>query len=300
MVSEAAVMQLLLILAAAGLIAFGVRRGLAPLRRLRGEVRARGANDLTPIDTRSVPREVAPLIHAINAHTERQRQLSDAQVRFVANASHQLKTPLTLLRAQVDHALQQHDLDRMRTVVNRMHLSTQSTQRLVNQLLSLARSEPGRTLAIDEVDLAELAREQTFELLTLARAKAIDLGFEGEMAVPVRGEPVMLRELVANLGHNAVSYTPPGGHVTVRVDRHNGRPRLCVIDNGPGIPPDERARVFERFYRGSGAGDQGTGLGLAIVQEICDRHQIQISLDDGPDGKGLCIQLLWPAADAVT
>lgn len=299
MVSEAAVMQLLLILAAAGLIAYGVRRGLAPLKRLRGEVRSRGANDLTPIDTRSVPREVAPLIHAINSHTERQRQLSDAQVRFVANASHQLKTPLTLLRAQVDHALQQPDLDRMRTVVSRMHLSTQSTQRLVNQLLSLARSEPGRTLDIDEVDLAELAREQTFELLTLARAKSIDLGFEGDLAVRVRGEPVMLRELVANLGHNAVSYTPPGGHVTVRVDRHDGRPRLCVIDNGPGIPADERAKVFERFYRGSGAGDQGTGLGLAIVQEICDRHQIHISLDDGPDGKGLCIQLLWPAADGA-
>jgi len=300
MVSQAAVMQLLLILAAAGLIAFGVRRGLAPLKRLRNEVRARGANDLTPIDTRSVPREVAPLIHAINTHTERQRQLGEAQVRFVANASHQLKTPLTLLRAQVDHALQQPDLATMREVVNRMHLSTESTRRLVDQLLSLARSEPGRPLDIEEVDLTAVAREQTFQLLGLARAKAIDLGFEGDGVVPVRGEPVLLRELVANLGHNAVNYTPPGGKVTVRVDLSGGRPRLCVTDNGPGIPADERARVFERFYRGNGTGEQGTGLGLAIVKEICERHRIRISIGDGPEGVGLNIQLLWPApADAV-
>lgn len=292
--SEAAAMQLLLIAAAAGLIAFGVRRGLTPLKRLRDEVRARGANDLTPIDTHSVPREVVPLIHAINVHTERQRQLSDAQVRFIANASHQLKTPLTLLRTQVDHALQQTDYDDMRTVVKRLHLSTQSTQRVMNQLLSLARSEPGRTLDIEEFDLAELAREQTFEMLVLARAKSIDLGFEGDMPVPVRGEAVLLRELVANLVHNAISYTPPGGQVTVRVALCEGRPQLCVIDNGPGIPIDERPKVFERFYRGSATSEHGTGLGLAITKEICDRHRIEISIGDGPEGKGLHIQLLWP------
>jgi len=294
-VSDAAVMQLLLITAAAALIAFGVQRGLAPLKRLRDEVRARGANDLTPIDTRSVPREVVPLIHAINAHTERQRQLSDAQVRFIANASHQLKTPLTVLRAQVDHALQQTDLDHMRTVVSGIHLSTQSTQRLVNQLLSLARSEPGRTLDIEEMDLAELARNQTFEMLVLARAKSIDLGFEGDTLVLVRGEPVLLRELVANLVHNAISYTPPGGQVTVQVTLCEGLPQLCVIDNGPGIPIDERLKVFERFYRSAGTGEQGTGLGLAIAKEICDRHRIEISIGEGPEGKGLHIQLRWPA-----
>lgn len=293
-VSEAAAVQLLLIAAAAGLIAFGVQRGLAPLKRLRDEVRARGANDLTPIDTHRVPREVVPLIHAINAHTERQRQLSDAQVRFIANASHQLKTPLTVLRAQVDHALQQGDYEGMRAVVKRIHRSTQSTQRVMNQLLSLARSEPGRPLDIEEIDLAELARGQTFEMLALARAKSIDLGFEGELPVAVRGEPVLLRELVNNLVHNAISYTPPGGRVTVRVALCDGRPQLGVIDNGPGIPMDDRPKVFERFYRGSATSAHGTGLGLAIVKEICDRHQIEVSVADGPAGKGLYIQLLWP------
>lgn len=293
-VSESAAMQLLLIAAAAGLIAFGVQRGLAPLRRLRDEVRARGANDLTPIDTHRVPREVVPLIHAINVHTERQRQLSDAQVRFIANASHQLKTPLTVLRAQVDHALQQNDYEGMRAVVQRIHQSTQATQRVMNQLLSLARSEPGRSLDIEALDLAALAREQTFEMLALARAKSIDLGFEGELPVPVRGEPVLLRELVNNLVHNAISYTPAGGQVTVRVALCEGRPQLGVIDNGPGIPADERPKVFERFYRGSATSAHGTGLGLAIVKEICDRHQIEVSIADGPSGKGLYIQLLWP------
>lgn len=295
--SEAAAVQLLLIAAAAALIALGVRRGLAPLRRLRDEVRARGVHDLTPINTKRVPREVAPLIHAINAHTERQRQLSDAQVRFIANASHQLKTPLTLLRAQVDHALQQSEHAAMRSVVEDIRRSSQSTQRVMNQLLSLARSEPGRTLDLQQIDLAELAREQTFEMLALARAKAIDLGFEGEQPVPVRGEPVLLRELVANLVHNAISYTPAGGRVTVQVAVHEGQPRLSVIDNGPGIALDERPKVFERFYRGAATSEPGTGLGLAIVKEICDRHQIAVLIGDAPTGTGLCIELRWPAPD---
>ena len=293
-VADASAVQLLLIAAAAAFIALGVERGLAPLRRLRDEVRGRGANDLTPIDTRAVVREVAPLIHAINAHTARQRQLSEAQVRFVSNASHQLKTPLTALRAQVDHALQQSDVEGMRAVVARMHASTETTRRLVSQLLSLARSESGHTLEIEDADLTELAREVAFEMLGLARDKRIDLGFEGDEPVMIRGERVLLRELVANLVHNAVSYTPPGGKVTVQVTRRDGRPALAVVDNGPGIAVDERPKVLERFYRGSAGGASGSGLGLAIVKEICDRHRIELSMAEGIDGAGLCVLVVWP------
>lgn len=293
-VAESAAVQLLLIAAAAGLIALGVQRGLSPLKRLRAEVRARGANDLTPIDTRRVPREVAPLIHAINVHTERQRQLSEAQVRFVANASHQLKTPLTLLRAQIDHALQQPDLDRMRGVVGELHASTLATQRMVSQLLSLARSEPGRTLQIEPIDLTELAREVTFELLVLARSQAIDLGFESPAAIRIEGERVQLRESIANLVHNAVNYTPPGGKVTVEVSAPDGRARLRVLDNGPGIAAAERTHVFERFYRGASVHAPGSGLGLTIVKETCDRHGIEITLGEGLDGRGLGVCLRWP------
>jgi two-component system sensor histidine kinase TctE len=298
-VADAAVVQLLLIATAAGLIVLGVRQGLAPLKRLRGEVRRRGANDLTPIDTRAVPREVAPLIHAINAHTERQRQLSEAQARFVANASHQLKTPLTLLRAQVDEALMQTDLGNIRAVLNRLHGTTDTTGRLVSQLLALARSEPGRTLQVQDVDLTELAREVTFEMLSAARSKGLDLGFEGGDPVMVRGEHTLLHELIANVVHNAIVYTPERGRVTVSVSQHQSRAALQVVDNGPGIPAEERARVLERFYRIPGSKEHGSGLGLAIVVEICARHGIDITLADAPDGhgSGLKVAFMWPSAN---
>ena len=297
-VAEAAVLQLLLIASAAGLIALGVRQGLAPLKRLRDEVRKRGANDLTPVDTRAVPREVAPLIHAINAHTERQRQLSEAQARFVANASHQLKTPLTVLRAQVDQALMQTDLDAMRAVVTRLHDTTDTTGRLVGQLLALARSEPGRLLEVQDIDLTALARDVAFEMVSAARAKGIDLGFEGGDPVTVRGERVLLHELIANVVHNAIVYTPERGRVTVSVAMHGSRATLQVIDNGPGIPAAERARVLERFYRVAGSNEQGSGLGLAIVKEICARHGIEASLSDAPGGGGLRVDFLWPRVEA--
>jgi two-component system sensor histidine kinase TctE len=299
LVLQSAAMQLLLIALAALLIAFGVRRGLAPLKRLRDEVRRRGANDLTPIDTRAVPREVAPLIHAINTHTERQRQLSEAQLRFVANASHQLKTPLTLLRAQVGEALQQSDLEAMRAIVGRLDHATEATSRLVGQLLALARSEPGHTLPAEALDLTAVAHEATFELVVPAMARRIDLGFESSGPVPVQADRTLLRELVTNLVHNAVTYTPEGGHVTVWVGWREERPCLRVEDNGPGIPPADREKVFERFHRSAPSGTPGSGLGLAIVKEICARYGIEVTLGEPKGGgSGLCVSLWWPAAPA--
>lgn len=300
LVLQSALAQLALIGLAAGLIAWGVRRGLAPLRRLRDQVRKRDVDDLTPVDTEAVPREVAPLIDAINAHTERQRQLSDAQLRFVANASHQLKTPLTVLRAQVGQAMQQTDLGAMRAIVSRLDEATEATSRLVGQLLALSRSEPGHVLDTSELDLAKLAQQATFELVGAAIAKEIDLGFEAGEPVFVRADRVLMGELVTNLAHNAVSYTPEHGRVTVSVGRRGGRAWLRVVDDGPGIPPDERARVFERFHRLAGTAAPGSGLGLAIVHEICARYRISIELADPPDGgHGLCVDLLWPPPAAT-
>jgi two-component system sensor histidine kinase TctE len=293
--SEAALVQLLLIATAASMIALGVRKGLIPLTRLQEEVLKRPPHDLTPIATAAVPREVEPLIHAINAHTERQRQFGEAQSRFVANASHQLKTPLTILRAQVDHALLQPDLKSMRSAVNYLYETTSETSRLVTQLLALARSEVQDSSRLQEIDLTELARELTFDMLNLAEERSIDLGFEGNELLPVRGEPFLLREMVGNIVHNALVYTPVHGRVTVSVARQAGRAILRVADTGPGIAIAERLHVLERFYRVPGSTKQGSGLGLAIVREICERYNIAIILSDTPEvASGLCVELLWP------
>ena len=278
-------------------IPVGVRRRLGPLRRLREQVRA--GLDPATVDASAMPSDVAPLLDVISAQAVRQRQLGEAQARFVADASHQLKAPLTVLRAQAEHAMRQTEVGAMRTVVARLHDTTGTTGRLVAQLLALARSEPGVRLAHDRVDLDTLAQEATLELAALARAREIDLGYEGDLQVAVRGEALMLRELVINLVHNAVSYTPPGGTVTVSVMRLGSRPLLRVIDDGPGIPPAERRHVLQRFYRIPGSASEGSGLGLAIAAEICARHAIELTLKDVPGGgPGLCVDLTWPGAEA--
>lgn len=314
-VADAASLQLLLIAASAGLIALGVQRGLAPLRKLRDDVRARGADDLAPIDTHAVPREVVPLIRAINLHAERQKQLAATQRRFIASASHQLKTPLTVLRAQAAHAMQQTDLHAMRAAVAQLHEATHATSHLVQQMLALARAEPGRLLEPEDLDLAELARELCVNLLPLARSRSIDLGFDGEQTVTVRGESLMLREMLANLVDNALRHTPSGGQVTVSVGVDaSGRALLQVDDSGPGLPEPEHARVLEAFYRVPGSPAEGSGLGLAIVKQVCDRHGLTLrfgtpapgtgeaavaapaSLAVGP---GLRVQVLWPVPNGI-
>ena len=148
--------------------------------------------------------------------------------------------------------------------------------------------------------MTELARDVTFELLAAARSKRIDLGFEGSDPVPVRGEAVLLRELVTNLVHNAIVYTPERGKVTVTVALREQCATLTVVDNGPGIAAAERTRVLERFYRIAGSQEQGSGLGLAIAKEICARHGASMALTDVPNGGiGLCVRLVWPQAGAV-
>jgi two-component system sensor histidine kinase TctE len=296
MLIDAVLVQGVLIVAAALLVVYGVHRGLAPLQRLRDLVRARADHDLRPIAEQAVPREVVPLIQAINLHTDRQKKLGDSQKRFIASASHQLKTPLTVLRAQAAHAMQQTDPDRMRALLQQLHDATHMTSRLVEQLLTLARSEPGRTLELEPLDLTELAREVSFGLLPLARGRRLDLGFEGDLAVPVRGEGRLLHELVANLVHNAISCAPQGGRVTVSVSLAGTVPLLRVDDNGPGLPPHERVRVLEPFYRVPGSPAEGSGLGLAIVKEVCERHGLHINLADVPLGSGLRVEVRWPGA----
>lgn len=307
---DAAATQLMLIVVAAALIAFGVRRGLDPLRRIRDEIRARDQTDLTPIDTRAVPREVVPLIDAINAHTQRQRQLNQSHRQFIADASHQLKTPLTVLKTQSALALQQQDPQAARAIVQEIHDSTDITSRVIQQLLALARSEPGHVLAGEAVDLVETARSASFDLLPQALAHGIELGFEEHGAVVVHGQPLLLRELVSNLVDNAIRYTasrppqdrgPAAQHGTVSVSVHQhatGAAVLQVQDDGPGIAPADRSKVFDRFYRVPGSNAEGAGLGLAIVKQIAQRHGARIELGDATPAPGLRVTVVFAAATA--
>jgi two-component system sensor histidine kinase TctE len=294
---DSAVTQLALIGAAALLIVFGIRRGLAPLRRLRRDVQARSDTDLTAIDAAAVPREVAPLIDAINVHTQRQRQLNDAQRQFIADASHQLKTPLTVLKTQAALALSHDDPAAVRRIVADIHDSTDTTSRVIQQLLGLARSEQGLVLPSERADLVSIARGATFDLVPQALKKAVDLGFEGEGAVEVEGQPLLLRELVSNLVDNAVRYAPHGGTVEVSVRREPaGGATLVVEDDGPGIAPADREKVFDRFYRAGGSMSEGCGLGLAIVKQIADRHGATIALDSARAGAGTRVTVRIPGA----
>jgi two-component system sensor histidine kinase TctE len=284
---DTAVTQLALIAAAALLIVFGVRRGLEPLRRVRREVAARSDADLTPLDAGAVPREVAPLIETINLHTERQRQLNDAQRRFIADASHQLKTPLTVLKTQAALALTQDDPAAVRRIVKDIHDSTDVTSRVIQQLLALARSEPGLVLPAEPVDMIAIARGATFDLLPQALKKSVELGFEGAGSAMVEGQPLLLRELVSNLVDNAVRYAPHGGAVAVSVlAQPPSQVAVVIEDNGPGIAPAEREKIFQRFYRSGAAQGEGCGLGLAIVKQIAERHGATISVDSGEGGVG--------------
>lgn len=266
---------------------------------LRNEVLARSGDDLSPIDTHGVPREVVPLVDAINQHSARQHALTEAQRRFFANASHQLKTPLAVLNAQAALALRQEDRADVQATLREMQACTRSAGRIVQQLLALARSDPGQPMEGTAVDLAAMCRELLLELMPLARSRRIDLGLDEAAETIVTGEPTLLHEMLANLVHNALTYTPEGGTVTVSLELEthadgSALHTLVVEDDGPGIPPAERERVFERFYRLPG-GTEGSGLGLAIVEEVGHRHGMSVTLEDGRGGRGLRVVLRWPA-----
>jgi two-component system sensor histidine kinase TctE len=292
---ETTVKELASILLIGALLWFGVRRGLHPLLHLQARVAERGSADLSPIPLSDVPREAAPLIEAINLHTARQHAMNEAQRQFVADASHQLKTPLTVLKTQAELALRQTDIDTMREGVKRMLASTDATARMVQQLLVLARSEATHPMALDTLDLARLARETTIEMSPRALARSIDLGYEGEDSMLATGNAVLLRELVLNLLDNALRYIPSPGRVTVRVLRQDARPLLEVEDDGPGIPAEERRHLTERFHRSHGAGSDGAGLGLAIVAGIAARHGTVLSFDAAAGGRGLVVKVQFPA-----
>ncbi|MTJ84217.1 MAG: sensor histidine kinase [Telmatospirillum sp.] len=288
--------QIILIVVAAALVHMGLGRGLAPLLWLRDAVLDDKRDTLAPLPTDSVQTELRPLVDALNQYKSRVRSQMAAQSRFIANAAHQIKTPLTLLATQAAFAERAQDSRERTEALEALQSSTRQLAHLVNQLLTLSRAEPGaRRPRSDRVDLSGLARSVLEDFSGVALARDIDLGFQpAEGAATLLGDETMLRELIVNLVDNALRYTPAGGIATVSVGVDAGTVRLVVADNGLGIPPGDLPHVFERFYRVLANGGEGSGLGLAIVQEIAAATGGTVSLSAPPQGTGLTVTVVLP------
>lgn len=292
--------QLLLLVVGVFLVVVVLRRAFRPLLDLRDTIRQRSDEDLTPISPSNVPNELLPLVDAINYHMARLERLLQARRRFLADAAHQIRTPLTVLGTQAEYGQRQDDPEEMRRTFRSLIDTIRSTRRMANQMLTLARAEPanGMIQEFARVDFAELVCDVAGELATLALNKGIDLSFEGVSSpVFIDGNATMLREMVSNLIDNALRYTHENGCVTLRIAVSDELVTLHIVDDGPGIPEAERDKVFQRFYRILGHGDSGgSGLGLAIVREICWAHRGQIRLLAGEDGRGLVAEISLPLA----
>jgi two-component system sensor histidine kinase TctE len=286
--------DLLLIALATVLLTGAIGWALRPLRRLHDEVQARPPDDLAPVDASGIPADVRPLVEAINHHIQSNRRMSEARRRFIDDASHQLRTPLTTLTTQVAYALREPDGERMRDALGAVKLQLDETVRQTNQMLSLARTDAVE-LTLEPVDLVALATSITRDWWPAARDNGIDLGLEAALdKLRVDGHKGLLREAMSNLLHNALRYTPRGGSVTVAVRASGGQAQVEVSDTGPGIPPDEMARAGERFFRASNVQLPGSGLGLAIVASIAQRHGGKLRLSAAVGGQGLAVALVLP------
>ncbi len=297
---------ILLLLVGSLILSHVLKEELVPLQILTDKLNRQTARSLASLDETQVPAEVEPLIRALNALLARLRDALDAQRKFIADAAHQLRTPLTAVKLHADRAVEAENAEVARHALRELQSAADRAVRLSNQLLSLARAEPGLSLErlgpIEHFDLATLAFETGAEWVPQALARHIDLGFEtlpgptftGAAPSMVRGNRLLLREALNNLIDNAVKYVPAGGRITVRAGGeaigHRGMAVVMVEDNGPGIAPARREEVFKRFFRGDHvpgrspeATPGGAGLGLAIVHEIISLHHGSISIEDVPE-----------------
>ncbi len=294
--------QTLLIAIACVLAWIVLRRVLRPLLRLGRAVEERSPSDLRPFTVGSLQVELDPLMRAVNAYMLRLGAQLDAQRRFTANAAHQLRTPLTLLRTQASYALRRGDEGERQEALQAIVATTRQITRLANQLLSLAKAEPhGQLPSSDAVSLVDVTRDILVEYGALAVEREIDLAFEvvgSRDTSLVRADLPMLRDLILNLVDNALRYTPLCGNVTVTAGRDGDACMLRVEDNGRGIPEHQRALVFERFYRVAGNDTDGSGLGLAIVKEIADAQHATVHLRDR-NGGGLVAEVRWPPSERL-
>ncbi|MEO7064397.1 MAG: sensor histidine kinase N-terminal domain-containing protein [Dokdonella sp.] len=277
------------------LIWLGVRYGVRPLRALSAQISARSARELAPLDQATVPSEVRPLVQAFNGLLESAGLAALAQQQFLANAAHQLRTPLAGIIAQLDLLAHDPDAGMIRDRVVVLHEGTRRLAHIANQLLALARAEPSANLAHDfhRVDLAALVAEIVSQHLDRSLLVQIDLGAEAE-AASVQGSAWLLRELLTNLVDNALQYTPTGGCITVRCGSSERGAFLEVEDDGPGIDESERMHIHERFYRVPGSPGGGCGLGLAIVDEIARVHDARLTISAAAGAHGTLARVDFP------
>jgi two-component system, OmpR family, sensor histidine kinase TctE len=301
------------------LVWFALSRGIKPLSRLQQRIRQRESSDLSPIDEGDVPDEVAPLVRAINELLARLDQSISTQKHFLADAAHQLKTPLAGLRMQAELAAREIDAGAtdpgsLKNSLEQIALSSQRAAHMVNQLLAMARAEDReQALRKQPLSLVDIVVETVRDFVPRAMEKRIDLGYEGPDAATgasLRGQPVLIREMVRNLVDNALQYTPAGGTVTARVvaDPFGQVVVLQVEDTGPGIAEHERDKVFQPFYRSPDTLIDGSGLGLAIVREVAQQHGAEISIADAQarslamsngTGTGTLITVRFPVRDGA-
>ena len=285
---------MLLSLAAIFAVVLGVRGGLGPVERLRREVQSRSHVDLRPVTETDTADELRPLVHELNGMLSRLDAAQKAQTRFIANAAHQLRTPIAGLVTQLD-LVRHGDAAQRDAHLTHARESAARLARLAQQILSLAAADPVSNPEVPEnrCDLSDIVKDNADVWLRRVRPRNVELEFELAPA-SIQGNAVLVGELASNLVDNAARY----GAKTVRVVTRNGDGNsvLEVIDDGPGIPPAERKRIFDRFRRLDNESTEGSGLGLAIVNEIAQRHRAKIAVNDGDEGRGARVSVSFPAA----
>jgi two-component system sensor histidine kinase TctE len=273
-------------------VVFGVRRGLGPLDLLREELQSRSHVDLRPVQDNHVMEELKPLVRELNSMLARLKDAQSTQARFIANAAHQLRTPIAGLITQLDLARREGGGEREAHFAQARE-GAQRLARLAQQVLSLAAADPVSNPVVrsESADLSDIVKSHADSWVRSAAARHVDLEFDLAPA-PIEGDPVLVGELAANLVDNATRYGAK--YVLIGTRREGTRSVLEVVDDGPGIPRAERERIFERFHRMDRSDRGGSGLGLAIVREIAQRHDATIAVDDGPTGRGVRISVSFP------
>lgn len=295
--------QVILVILLVLLVYVGIKRGLISLDQLKEQIARRLPHDTRPIEEKTTPQELQPLVHAMNDLLIKVKGAVDERQQFIANAAHQLKTPLAGLKIQAEAALREKDMGSVQHALKQISTGSDNLGRLASQLLSLARAEPRQPHMEEysEVDLVRLIHEVTAEWVPKALEKSIDLGVKCDLSrLVLLGNPLLLQELLNNLIDNAIRYSPRGSKITVSLKSSPDEAVLSVQDNGPGIADSEQNKVFERFYRVLGTDESGCGLGLAIVREIAHQHdgQVQLSYTDVKKSIGTTVKVVFPIKPA--